>query len=100
MESKNSNPYNKGFVITYAEGDRSLQRNKIKYLPTQSDISHTVVEGNNLPNLAFKYYGNSKEWWAIADANDIGDQLINPFDLPVGLKLIIPDLAKFKNALK
>jgi nucleoid-associated protein YgaU len=33
----------------------------------------------------------------IADANDIDDQLINPFELTTGLILIIPNKSKFES---
>jgi hypothetical protein len=36
--------------------------------PAQA-VTHTVLAGDRLDLLAFKYYGDSTRWWQIADAN-------------------------------
>ena len=53
---------------------------------SQSAKTHRVIEGDNLENLAYRYYGDSTFWWTIADENDIFD----PDTLTIGLLLNIP----------
>ena len=49
---------------------------------------HSVLEGETIQNIAFKYYEDSGMWGVIADANDI----LNPFeDLHADMELIIPN---------
>ena len=51
-------------------------------------IIHSVLEGETIQNIAFKYYGDSGMWGVIADANDI----LNPFeDVHEDMELIIPN---------
>lgn len=45
----------------------------------------TTAENDTLESLAFKYYGSSKLWWIIADANP----LQQPLTLVVGSKIRI-----------
>ena len=49
---------------------------------------HIVEPKDTLFRLAEQYYGNSKQWRKIWQANK--KRLTNPNDLPVGMKLIIP----------
>lgn len=37
--------------------------------PTRGQFLHTVSDAERLDLLAFKYYGDSRRWWLIADAN-------------------------------
>lgn len=56
---------------------------------------YTVVQGDTIDGIAYKYYGNAQLWWAIMDANPVyqceieikaGDVLkIPPFDKVVML---------------
>ena len=48
--------------------------------------THTVAKGETLSSIARKYYGDSKLWKSIANANP----KINPNSLAVGDKLTIP----------
>lgn len=77
-----------GNIIKYPEGDISLQRRKVPYSISQDDQFHTVVDGENLTDIAFRYYGDPIQWFNIADVNNI----FNPFDLVVGSNLVIPTL--------
>jgi len=84
-----SNPFATGFIVEFPEGDSILQRKELIYEPSASkDITHVTTEGDTIYGLAYKYYGDDKWWHVIADAN----QLYNPFDLQLGLELLIPDL--------
>lgn len=46
----------------------------------------TMVEENRLDIISMSIYGTPRYWWVIALANDI----IDPFDVPVGTELRIP----------
>tara|TARA_R110002012_G_scaffold176458_1_gene341350 strand:+ start:1908 stop:2204 length:297 start_codon:yes stop_codon:yes gene_type:complete len=85
------------YIITYDKDNQtSLERVKNSYIvKSNEDKVHTVIEGERLDTISYKYYGDSKFWWAIADTNDIKDTLINPFQLTSGTKLLIPDLQNF-----
>ncbi|MEU1053076.1 LysM peptidoglycan-binding domain-containing protein [Streptomyces sp. NPDC005876] len=47
---------------------------------------HRVVAGDSLESLAWREYGDSTVWRAIAEANDIDD----PHRLPTGAELVLP----------
>jgi len=70
MFSKESRYRNiKNIVAVDARG-RSLESRRIRLLPeTSAEFRHTVEEGDRLDHLAFKYYGESRKWWRICDAN-------------------------------
>lgn len=85
--------YKKSTLIEFSDNTKLLER--IPYNPNQQsgsgDIVYTVIEGQNLTSIAYKFYGEPLYWYIIADMNNI----INPFDLPIGMKLVIPNLDKF-----
>jgi hypothetical protein len=47
---------------------------------------HTLVDGDTLPAIAFREYGNASMWRAVARANGIDD----PLRLPVGSTVLLP----------
>ena len=47
---------------------------------------HRVVAGDSLQSLAWREYGDTAAWRAIAEANDIDD----PTRLPTGVELVLP----------
>jgi hypothetical protein len=49
-------------------------------------VIHEVTEGEQLWQIASARYGNQYLWWILAQVND----LVRPWDLPVGLALKIP----------
>lgn len=56
---------------------------------------HTIVQGDRLDLLAYRYYGDASKWWIIADANhhlfkasELALQLI--CDDNIGARLVIP----------
>tara|TARA_B100000927_G_scaffold163183_1_gene131514 strand:+ start:373 stop:681 length:309 start_codon:yes stop_codon:yes gene_type:complete len=51
------------------------------------DIIHTVVVGERLDLLAFRYYNDSGLWWIISRANSLDPSIVSP---KVGLELKIP----------
>lgn len=95
MEINRDNPFVSGFILTYNEGDISLERELIRYVPSVNDILHPVTYWDNLSDLAHDYYGSSKWWWVIADANLVFD----PFSLTPNSNLIIPSLDSIQTTL-
>jgi nucleoid-associated protein YgaU len=86
MSSKNL--YSDGFILDYGDGDISLERTPKTYAPVSTDKVHTVVDGETLMALASYFYGDELQWWKIAEANDLDEEI---FDLPLGTILIIPN---------
>lgn len=81
-----TSPYEDSYVIKFPDGDVSLERN-ILAIPSDHLI-HSVLEGETIQSIAFRYYGDSGMWGVIADANDI----LNPFeDVHADMELIIPN---------
>jgi hypothetical protein len=54
--------------------------------PTATAYFHTVVAGETIELLAFRYLGSSSAWWLIADANPTAF----PLDLAPGAVVAIP----------
>jgi len=83
------NLYSNSFILEYTSEIDLLKRDKITYSGNNpNDQVHQIVEEEKIWNIAAKYYGDSKWWWVLCDVNEID----NPFDLPIGDLLIIPDL--------
>lgn len=85
------NLYSAGYVVNYPEGDISLERVKIIHIEDIDDKAYTIREGDTLSYISFKFYGNPLYWYLIADVNEID----NPFDLEIGLNLIIPNINRY-----
>lgn len=84
-----SSPYSgNGLQINFDNGEKTLVRSKLQHEPTPNDQYHIITHHDELTNLAFDYYGDSKYWWVICDVNDID----NPLILEAGNTIIIPDL--------
>lgn len=86
--ASNTSPYNSSdaYRVEYPDGEYSLERDSKPYGLSSSDIVHTVMEGETLQNISFKYFGDSGRWGDIAALNDI----IDPFDITSGTNLLIP----------
>ena len=86
---RGNSPYDYATVITYDEGEVSLESNSLNISTKDGDLIHTVLEGQTLQNIAFKYYGDSGLWYLLAQANGI----MNPFsdELYTGQQLTIPN---------
>ncbi len=89
---RQNNPFISGYVITYKEGDQSLERDLVVYTPSPNDKLHTITAFDTLDLLSYDFYGDSKYWWILADCNNI----LNPFILTTGSNIIIPDISKIK----
>ena len=61
-----------------------------KILPeSPEDKFYTTREGDRLPLLAWKYYGNFRLWWVLYD-NNLDTLTGHPMDVPAGKTLRIP----------
>lgn len=84
-----SSPYaGNALEITFKDGQKHLARRKLVHTPALDDDYHILTEHDTLGDLAFRYYGDAKYWWVIADINDID----NPLILPYAETVIIPKL--------
>ena len=54
--------------------------------PEATPYFHTVVAGETIEVLAFRYLGSSDAWWLIADANPAA----SAWTLEPGTQLVIP----------
>lgn len=80
-------PYTNSYALDSDDGDITVERRPFRRIPSNNVITHTVMDGETIQNIAFQYYGNSGYWGIIADTNNI----YNPFDdLQPGIELIIP----------
>ena len=79
-------PYDDAYILDYGDGDVSLER-RSPNIDLSKALVHTVLEGETLQSIAFKYYGDSGYWAIIAEANNIffalrevkpGDQIYIP----------------------
>lgn len=63
-------------------------RDKVKF---NSDTAtyYTVVAGDTIDGIAYRYYGNANLYWAILDANP---QYLSELDIKVGDTIMIPSI--------
>lgn len=90
--TKNTDPYYKGKLITFEEGDQAIESNVELVGDGVGDKSHTIKDGDRLDTISSLYYGTAKLGWFIYKANE--DILDNPFDLTTGVDLLIPSTDK------
>lgn len=81
-------PYSNGLIISYPEGDFSLERIPPQFVDNQDDKLHIVKDEDTLNSIAQQYYKEGKYWYIIADKNN----LLDIFTLYTGQQLIIPNL--------
>ncbi len=65
-------------------------RQKQKFNPDLATY-YTVLQGDTLDGIAYKYYGNANLYWAILDANP---QYLSEMDIKVGDVIMIPDFSE------
>ena len=79
------------FARLYKEGDIQFwgNRPRIETHHRPDDRFHTVVSGDRIDLLAYRYLGDVNLWWVIADYND----LFFCHDLEIGSVLRIPEIS-------
>ena len=80
------NPYSGGYIIDFGDGDMILEKPRT-VSTTPLNKTHTVLEGETLQNIAFRYYGDSGYWTLIAEAHNLFFPLR---ELEDGMEIIIP----------
>lgn len=83
-----TDPYINAILVDLEDGDVSLDRIPFT-LDNIKDFRaiHTILEGETLQSIAFRYFGDSGRWMDIADINSIYDAFE---DLEAGNVLYIP----------
>ena len=71
-----------------SSGDYLGRRERIDTTPRYDDRLHTVVAGDRIDLIAYRYLGDARLWWIICDYNDI----FFPLELDPGTELRIPSL--------
>lgn len=96
---RDDNPYANGRINAYADGTAELDRDFPEYNGGEGDQYYTVKIGDELDEIAYRYYKNKLEnaqryWYVLADVNNIE----NPLDISdwVGRNIVIPDILNFK----
>ncbi len=71
--------------VLYVDGQEEFlgTRPRIDTSPQPDDVFHTVVEGDRIDLIAYRYLGRADLWWVICDYNDI----FSPLELEVGMVL-------------
>lgn len=84
----NYDPYSNSVIIDFDNGDIQVERIPLQPKNYESHQTiHTVLEGETIQSIAFKYYGDSGYWMNICDVNSI----YNPItELVPGMELFIP----------
>lgn len=89
LKLKEENIYADGYIVNLDEERKLLKSNPLSYTPSAAnDIGYILKEEEKLWDVAFRFYGNSKWWFVLAEVNNI----FNPFEIPMGTNLIIPDI--------
>lgn len=82
-------PYDSAYIMQYDEGEFSLERRIPIPIVSNEDKTHTLMDGETLQSIAYRYYGDSGNWYKIAEANGIMNPLSDT-ELFVGRQLRIP----------
>lgn len=74
--------------VLYVDGDQEFigTRQRIDTSPRPDDVFHTVVEGDRIDLIAYRYLGRAELWWIICDYSDF----FFPLELELGTVLRIP----------
>ena len=82
------NRYEKIETLKTESGKR--YKKTIQYPLMERNVNDIYIigrQGDRLDNLAYKYYSDSKLWWIIARANNIGNGNLS---VPIGEQIRIP----------
>jgi len=74
--------------VLYVDGSQEFigTRQRIDTTPRPDDVFHTVVEGDRVDLIAYRYLGRADLWWVVCDYND----MFVPLDSEQGIVLRIP----------
>ena len=82
-----NSPYNDSFALQFRDGSLELERRRFNKKVTYK--THVVLDGEDLLDIAFKYYGDKGSWGIIADYNGIQDILE---EVTTGKEILIPEI--------
>lgn len=89
LKLREENIYAAGYIINLENDRKLLKADALQYQPSAAnDQGYVYKRDEMLWDIAYRFYGNSKWWFVIADINNIH----NPFEIAEGTNLIIPDL--------
>lgn len=93
------NRYEKIEILKTESGKRYKKTIQYPIIDKKSDDIYIVgIQGDRLDNIAYKYYDDSRLWWIIARANNIGNGSLS---VPIGKQLRIPlDFLKIEEDFK
>jgi len=59
--------------VLFVDGSQEFigTRQRIDTMPRPDDVFHTVVEGDRIDLIAYRYLGRADLWWVVCDYNDI-----------------------------
>ena len=81
-------------LLIAPDGELEWSTRKPCFIPaSDGDKFHTTRDGEKLSILAHKFYQDFRLWWMIYD-NNLDVLLGHPMDVPAGVVLRIPALAK------
>ena len=74
--------------VLYVDGQEEFlgTRPRIDTSPQPDDVFHTVVEGDRIDLIAYRYLGRADLWWVVCDYNDV----FLPLKLETGMVLRLP----------
>lgn len=78
--------YDKNTIETFSDSSVLLESLPTTFNLGTEDILHTIIQGESLLSISEKYYGTHEDWVGIYLVNG----LLDPFDLTIGDKLLIP----------
>lgn len=71
--------------------DRVYGRRYTSWKPPSSTKTYTVLEGETMPGLAYRFWGDETLWYIIADFNP---QIENPRKLKAGDTIYVPPVQR------
>ena len=82
------NRYDKIEILKTDNGKRYRKTVKYPEMPRTSRDTYIIsIQDDRLDNLAHKYYNDSRLWWILARANNLGK---GDLTVPIGIQLRIP----------
>lgn len=70
-------------------------REKVSFDKSKA-VYYTVIQGDTIDGIAYRFYGNANLYWAILDAN----HLLSELDIKVGDSLMIPSFEEVVSAVE